>query len=247
MDLRLIEPKWPRHPRVRACVTTRAGGVSRGPYASLNLATHVGDDAVDVAENRGRLRSQLGLEREPGWLSQVHGIEVARLEDRPCAPVPTADAAWTDRAGLACAILTADCVPVLLADEEGTCVAAAHAGWRGLAAGVLENTVQALPVRPERISAWLGPGIGPAAFEVGPDVLEAFTAVDGGAASAFVPGRAGRFHCDLHALARRRLAAAGVERIAGDASQCTFRDADAYFSHRRDGACGRMATLVWLT
>lgn len=246
MSVRLIEPNWPRHPRVRACMTTREGGVSRGPYASLNLGTHVGDDAADVAENRRRLRRQLGLTHEPVWLAQVHGTEVIRLDRSGSTTPPIADAAWADRAGMACAILTADCVPILLADDDATCVAAAHAGWRGLAAGVLENTVRHLPSSPDRLSAWLGPAIGPRAYEVGVDVFDAFVAADPGAASAFVPGRQGHFLCDLHALARRRLATAGVTRVHDDAGQCTFGDARSYFSHRRDGTCGRMATLVWL-
>lgn len=227
-------------------MTTRDGGASVGAYASLNLATHVGDDPAVVQENRRRLRHRLNLEHEPGWMSQVHGVDVVRL-DRPDAhTTPTADAAWTDRPGLACAILTADCVPVLLADDDGSCVAAAHAGWRGLAAGVLENAVRQMPASPRRLSAWLGPGIGPDAFEVGQDVFDAFVGSDRQATAAFRPGREGRFLCDLHALARRRLEAAGVSRVDGDATHCTFRDAASFFSHRRDGACGRMATLVWL-
>lgn len=246
MPLRCIEPSWTRHPRVRACVTTRDGGASHGAYASLNLATHVGDQRDDVEENRRRLQRHLGLAHQPAWLEQVHGVDVVRIERADPGTVPRADASWTDRAGLACAILTADCVPILLADDEGGCVAAAHAGWRGLAAGVLENTVRHLPAAPDRLSAWLGPGIGPGAFEVGPEVFDAFVGPDPGAATAFVRGREDRFLCDLHFLARRRLLAAGVTRVDGDASQCTFGDAGSYFSHRRDGPCGRMATLVWL-
>lgn len=246
MGIRSIEPRWSRHSRVRACVTTRDGGVSEGAYASLNLATHVGDDLGDVLKNRQRLRRHLGLAHEPAWLTQVHGVDVFRLECSERVAPPIADAAWTDQPGLVCAILTADCVPVLVADDDGTCVAAAHAGWRGLAAGVLENTVRSLPAAPDRLSAWLGPGIGPAAFEVGRDVFDAFVALDPEAAPAFVPVRTGHYLCDLHALARRRLADAGVTRVDGDPGSCTFRDADAYFSHRRDRTCGRMATLVWL-
>ena len=241
----MIEPAWSRHPRVRACVTTRDGGVSGGAYASLNLATHVGDERADVLENRRRLRRELDLDHEPGWLTQVHGTDVVRLTDATSSD-GTADASWTDRPGLACAILTADCVPVLLADDEGTCVAAAHAGWRGLAAGVLENTLRQLPVSPRRLSAWLGPGIGATSFEVGRDVFDAFVGVDAEAACAFVPGREGHYLCDLHALARRRLAAVGVSRVEGDASLCTLRDAQTFFSHRRDRTCGRIATLAWL-
>lgn len=246
VDLRLIEPHWPRHPRIRACVTTRQGGVSRGAFSSLNLADHVGDDPADVAKNRHLLRMRLGLEHEPGWLAQVHGIDVVRLERADAGTVSRADAAWTDRPGLACAILTADCLPVLLADDDGTCVAAAHAGWRGLCAGVLERTVARLPVASRSLTAWLGPAIGAEAFEVGQEVVDAFAAIDSGATFAFREGRAGRYLGDLHLLARRRLAAAGVTRVYGDATQCTVRDADVYFSYRRDRTCGRMATLVWI-
>ena len=246
MDLRLIEPHWPRHPRIRACVTTRQGGVSRDAYSSLNLADHVGDDPADVAKNRQLLKTRLGLEHEPGWLMQVHGVDVVRLERTDTRTVPTADAAWTDRPGLACAILTADCLPVLLADDDGTCVAAAHAGWRGLSAGVLELTMARLPVPPPSLSAWLGPAIGPDAFEVGQDVVDAFVAHNPDATLAFRHGREGRYLCDLHLLARRRLADAGVARVYGDATHCTVRDVDAYFSYRRDRTCGRMAALVWI-
>lgn len=246
MGLRLIEPQWPRHPRIRACVTTRQGGFSRGAYSSLNLADHVGDDPVDVRQNRRLLRTHLGLECEPGWLTQVHGTDVVRLELAERVHVRTADAAWTDRRGLACAILTADCLPVLFADDQGICVAAAHAGWRGLAAGVLERAVEHLPAAPRALSAWLGPAIGADAFEVGQDVFETFVGVDPEAALAFRAGRKGRYLCDLHVLARRRLAAAGVTRVYGDATPCTVRDADTYFSYRRDRTCGRMATLVWI-
>jgi YfiH family protein len=246
MGIRSIEPRWPRHPRVRACVTMRDGGVGKGAYASLNLATHVGDQPGDVLENRLRLRRHLELAHEPAWLTQVHGVEVFRIERSGLDAPPIADAAWTDQSGVACAILTADCVPVLVAADDGTCVAAAHAGWRGLAAGVLENTVRSLPAAPDCLSAWLGPGIGPGAFEVGRDVFDAFVDPDPDAASAFMPARAGHYLCDLHALARRRLAAVGVTRIDGVADACTFRDAGSYFSHRRDRTCGRMATLIWL-
>lgn len=245
-DMRLITPSWTPHPRVRAVVTTRDGGVSSGAYASLNLAMHVGDEPGNVAQNRRRLRQRLGLLNEPVWLEQVHGTDVIHLERPDPDAVPKADAAWTDRTGLACAILTADCVPVLLADDAGTCVAAAHAGWRGLAAGVLENVVRHLPAAPASLSAWLGPGIGPSAYEVGPEVFDTFVASDPGAAAAFIPAREGHWLCNLHELARRRLATVDVNRVASETSQCTFRDAGSYFSHRRDRRCGRMATLVWL-
>lgn len=241
--LELIEPDWPRHPRVRAAVTTRAGGISRGPYASLNLAMHVGDDPRHVAANRERVRAALALPAEPAWLDQVHGTEVLRVGEGYVGA--RADASWTDQAATPLAILTADCLPVLLADDAGRCVAAAHAGWRGLAAGVLERTVQQLPAAPSALSAWLGPAIGPDAFEVGPEVREAFVQVDDTARDAFTPGLGDRLLCDLYCLARQRLRRAGVSRVYGG-GHCTHAERDRFYSFRRDGVCGRMATLVWL-
>lgn len=238
----LIEPDWPRHPRVRASFTTREGGVSSGAYASLNLAHHVGDAAADVMENRRRLRHALSLDSDPAWLDQVHGTQVAQVDvhaERRCA-----DASWTDQRGIACAIMSADCLPVLFADDEGRCVAAAHAGWRGLAAGVLEATVAALPAAPQALSAWLGPAIGPDAFEVGPEVRAAFLSHDAALSAAFRPGREGRWLCDLYALARARLAAVGVTRVHGG-DRCTVSEPREFFSYRREGVCGRMAALVW--
>jgi YfiH family protein len=226
---------------VNAVATTRAGGVSSGRYESLNLALHVGDDAEHVAENRHRLRAGLGLEEEPAWLSQVHGAKVARLDEG--AP-GTADASVTTARGRACAILTADCLPVLLCNRAGTRIGAAHAGWRGLADGVIEAAVAALGA-PDELLAWLGPAIGPDAFEVGGEVRERFVAHDPAAARAFRPNRRGRWQADLYALARLRLAAAGVTAVYGG-GWCTHADPGRFFSHRRDGQCGRMATLIWL-
>lgn len=242
--MRLIEPDWPRNARVRACITTREGGVSPAPYDSLNLAGHVGDDPTNVSENRRRLRAHLGLTREPVWLEQVHGIRVLHIGGMT-VPTP-ADAAWTDQPFTPCVIMSADCMPVLFADEDGSCVAAAHAGWRGLAAGVLEATISSLPVSPAKLTAWMGPAIGSAAFEVGPEVLDAFEKTMSTVGSAFVRQPSGRYRCDLYALARTRLAAVGVRRAHGGES-CTYSDASRFFSYRRDGACGRMATLVWLS
>lgn len=239
----LIEPDWPRHPRVRACFTTRHGGVSRAPYESFNLAHHVGDDLTAVAENRRRLCEAVGLNQEPAWLDQVHGTQVLRVGT---APGPAcADASWTVQAGTACAILSADCLPVLFADDAGTTVAAAHAGWRGLAAGVLESTVAALPAEPAALSVWLGPAIGPTAFEVGGEVRDAFLRHRPQLQSAFRPSGSSRYFCDLYEIARARLAAVGVTRVHGG-DRCTFSEPLAFFSYRRDGLCGRMAALVWL-
>jgi YfiH family protein len=207
------------------------------------LGDHVGDAAASVLENRRRLTAAAGLPAEPIWLEQVHGTHVADLDGLGGAG--PADAALTRRTGRVCAILTADCLPILLTADMGGLVAAAHAGWRGLAAGVIEATVRALMVPPERLMAWLGPAIGPQHFEVGAEVREALLQADAGGEAAFVPNARGRFMADLAALARRRLAALGVGRVYGG-GECTFTAADRYFSYRRDGVTGRQATLIWL-
>jgi polyphenol oxidase len=238
-----ITPEWPAPPTVRALSTLRGGGMSVIPYASLNLGDHVGDAPAAVAGNRRRLMAAAGLPAEPAWLSQVHGVRVADL-DAP-GPRGPADAALTRAAGRICAILTADCLPVLLAARSGAAVAAAHAGWRGLAAGVIEATVRALAVPPAELIAWLGPAIGPRHFEIGAEVREALLRGDPGAETSFEVNSRGRFMADLTALARRRLAALGVAGIYGGA-ECTYSQADRYFSHRREGQCGRQATLIWL-
>jgi YfiH family protein len=243
MTLELLRPRWPASPTVRAAITTRTGGVSTAPWDGLNLAGHVGDDPRDVAENRRRLRDALHLPAEPCWLEQVHGCEVVTAGDGPAAC--PADASVADQPGRVCAVLTADCLPVLFCDRAGRWVAAAHAGWRGLAAGVLERTVARAPVPPAEVMAWLGPAIGPAAFEVGTEVRTTFVAADAGATDCFAPSPAGRWLADLSALARRRLTAAGVGWIGGD-GECTYSDARRYYSYRRDGVTGRMASLVWL-
>lgn len=238
-----ITPDWPAPAWVKAVSTTRGGGVSAGVYASLNLGEHVGDAAGAVAENRRRLRESLGLRHEPRWLKQVHGTHVARLEGKAVAE--PADAVVTAVAGEACAIMTADCLPVLFCDMAGTQVAAAHAGWRGLAAGVLEAAVNAMDTEPGRILAWLGPAIGPRAYEVGEEVRRAFVERSAEAPRAFRPGRAeGKWWCDLYLLAEQRLRAAGVTRIHGGGF-CTYREPARFFSFRRDGECGRMATLIY--
>jgi YfiH family protein len=233
----------------------RTGGASAAPYASLNLGDHVGDAAAAVAENRRRLAADAGLPAEPVWLRQVHAVGVADLDAATVdaaaagdAPI-TADAAFTRCRGRVCAILTADCLPVLLAADSEDLVAAAHAGWRGLAGGIIEATVAAMTgagaVAPGRLLAWLGPAIGPRHFEVGGEVREALLAKDPAAESAFTPNARGRFMADLQQLARRRLAAAGVDRIYGG-EECTYADPTRYFSHRRDGVTGRQAALIWL-
>ena len=229
--------------------TLRSGGVSAAPYASLNLGGHVGDAPEAVAQNRRTLAAAAGLPSEPAWLAQIHGVEVVDLDavrhQGTSGLPPPADSAFTRRVGRVCAILTADCLPILLAADSGDLVAAAHAGWRGLAGGVIEATVRALGVEPARLMAWLGPAIGPQHFEVGPEVRDALLQGDLGAQEAFVPNARGRFMADLAALARRRLVSLGVDRIYGG-GHCTFSDGVRYFSHRRDGITGRQATLIWL-
>ena len=242
-DLPVLTPDWPAPARVRAAMTTRLGGVSTGPYASLNLGRNNGDDPMAVAENRRRLFTHLQLPSEPCWMRQVHGAQVVQMPE--AANEPSADASFTTRAGVVCLVQAADCLPVLLCDDRGRLVAASHAGWRGMAAGVLENTVRALPVPPQSLMAWLGPAIGPAAFEVGAEVREAFVTSDVGAATAFRAGEGGKYFADLFVLARRRLAAAGLTRVYGG-GVCTVSDPVRFFSHRRDRISGRMAALIWL-
>ncbi len=238
-----VSPDWPAPSNVRAAATFRTGGVSPRPFDELNLASHVGDSAEAVAENRRILRAALRLPGEPAWLDQAHTDSVveAGSDSRP----PRADASVARKAGVVCAVMTADCLPVLFCSREGDRVAAAHAGWRGLAAGILDNTVGALGVPGQDLIAWLGPAISQPAFEVGDEVRIAFLAKDAGAAAAFAPNSRGRWQCDLYELARRNLAALGVHRIYGG-NYCTYTDEHRFFSYRRDGQCGRMATLIWL-
>ncbi|WP_343595828.1 peptidoglycan editing factor PgeF [Pseudomonas sp.] len=236
----LLFPDWPAPASVRACVTSREGGVSLSPYDSFNLGDHVGDDPVAVAENRRRLSDTFAI--QPAWLKQVHGLVVA---DADPAVVAEADASWTDQPGVACTVMTADCLPALFCDRAGTRVAAAHAGWRGLAGGVLEATLDRLALAPEEVLVWLGPAIGPKAFEVGLEVRDAFTAVHPEAARAFVDGeRPGKLMADIYELARIRLAARGVTAVYGG-GYCTVSD-DRFFSYRRTPQGGRFASLVWL-
>ncbi len=236
-----IVPDWPAPARVRALVTTRRGGVSTGPYASLNLGGHVGDVVASVVQNRTILRAS--LPSEPVWLKQVHSVAVAEAD--AAAGVPEADAAVARRAGTVCAVLTADCLPLLLCDRHGAVVGAAHAGWRGLADGVIEATVAAMAVPTADLLAWLGPAIGPQSFEVGDEVRAGFTARHPAAAAAFVPHGSVKWLADIYALARLRLAALGVEHVYGG-GLCTYRDSECFYSYRRDGVTGRMASLVWL-
>ncbi|MEZ5449947.1 MAG: peptidoglycan editing factor PgeF [Thiolinea sp.] len=241
-----LVPDWSAPTQVQAITTTRHGGGSRPPFASLNLGDHVGDDGLQVARNRQRVNEVLRLPTEPLWLEQVHGTEVAAMNVADC--YPKADAAVALRPRQVCVVMTADCLPVLFCDRQGSKVAAAHAGWRGLCNGVLEQTVARLGGEAAELLAWLGPAIGPAAFEVGEEVRTAFMAHDPAAAEAFVPGQArGKWLADIYQLARQRLQACGIPAAAitgGD--YCTYSDAQRFFSYRRDGQTGRMGSLIWL-
>lgn len=242
----LLSPQWPAPANVRSACSTRAGGVSAAPYDTLNLGDHVGDRAEAVAENRRRFQEALGA--RPVFLKQVHGTGVLRL-DAATPHGAEADACWTSERGLACTMMVADCLPVLLADRAGTRVGAAHCGWRGLAEGVLEALHARMEIAPADTLAWLGPCIGPDAFEVGPEVREAFVAHDAGAAQCFRPHGQGKFLADLPALARRRLAALGITQAHGNDGTpewCTVGDASRFFSHRRDRVSGRFAAAIWL-
>jgi len=241
-----IVPDWPTAPQVRAVCTTRHGGVSRGPYISMNPALHVGDDPAAVLANRKVLQQVLQLPAEPRWLEQVHGTTVLdAAEPVRAGEVPVADAAWCSQPGVVCAVLTADCLPVLLCDVTGRYVAALHAGWRGLAAGVIEQTIDAMQQPGETLLAWLGPAIGPVAYQVGDEVRDAFLGHDKEAEAAFQSGPDGSWTADLYRLARQRLAERGVTAIYGG-YECSFTDAERFFSYRREGVTGRMATLIWL-
>ncbi|MCL2896034.1 purine nucleoside phosphorylase YfiH [Brenneria tiliae] len=239
----LIYPDWPMPENIRACSTTRYGGISVPPYDALNLGGHVGDDSETVRVNRQMLVDEAGLPSMPHWLEQVHGTDVIRIGNT--APLSVrGDAAYTDGKDRVCAVMTADCLPVLFCSAAGDEVAAAHAGWRGLCAGVLEKTLSCFRAQPSRIMAWLGPAIGPDAFEVGPEVREAFIRHDAVAESAF-RANGDKFLADIYQLARLRLRAAGVTQIFGG-NHCTVSDRQKFFSYRRDGVTGRMASLIWL-
>lgn len=250
--LPLIKADWPAPPHVHAVVSTRAGGVSAAPWDSLNLGTHVTDDAASVQENRARLLTALQAIApcsEPQWLNQVHGVVVAAAEKhaaRRCDYVPDADATFTSEKGLPCVVMTADCLPVFFTDKAGSQVAVAHAGWRGLCDGVLEATLAKFPDKSE-VLAWMGPAIGPEKFEVGDEVRTAFMAQQAEAENCFRPGAAaGKWLADIYALARLRLSAAGVQAVYGGGF-CTVTDTARFFSYRRDGKTGRMASVIWIS
>ena len=236
-----ITPDWPAPANVKALQTTRQGGVSTAPYDSLNLGEHVGDEPLNVARNRVFLNHL--LPSEPVWLEQVHGTVVANADMASC--LPTADACIARQRNSVCVVMTADCLPVLLCDKQGSVVGAAHAGWKSLASGVIEATVQAMNAPPQNLLVWLGPAISQDAFEVGGEVRAAFVAAHPQAASAFVAGQFGKWFADIYALARIRLNALGITQIYGG-NHCTYSESDKFFSYRRDGVTGRMGTFIWL-
>jgi len=236
-----ISPDWPAPKRVKACVTTRSGGHSLGAFASFNLGDRVGDLLKAVRANREQLAQALNC--KPAFLHQVHGCQIVAANPDDC---PQADASWTQTPNIACTVLTADCLPVLFCDTSASCVAAAHAGWRGLAAGILEQTVLTLAVPANELLVWLGPCIGQAAFEVGEEVRAAFIDKQPEAAVAFIRAKqSGKYLADLYQLARLRLAACGVTAVYGGGF-CTYSDTARFYSYRRENPTGRMASLIWL-
>ncbi len=238
-----IIPNWLAPSGVKAYTTTRQGGASVGPYTSLNLADHVDDDLQTVLANRQTLRQALNLPNEPCWLKQVHSINVVSSHSTTNC---SADAVYTNQINQVCAVMTADCLPVLFCNRQATWVAAAHAGWRGLANGILENTIQAANIPPGDILAWLGPAIGPTAFEVGNDVRDAFIQTLPQAGEAFKSSKNGHWLANLYLLAKQRLQKQGVMEISGG-DFCTYTDEQRFYSYRRDKVTGRMASLIWLS
>ena len=236
-----IIPDWPAPRHVRTLQTTRKGGFSLTPYASLNLGDHVGDNPLTVERNR--MLMQPLLPSEPVWLKQVHGTVVVDAGHTSCWP--QADACITSKPGAVCVIMTADCLPVLLCNELGTVVGAAHAGWRGLCDGVIEQTVHSMNVPQQTLMAWMGPAIGPVVFEVGEEVRAAFVASQPEASNAFVPVMNGKWLADIYLLARQRLSTLGINRVYGG-DLCTYSDNKRFFSYRREGTTGRMGTFIWI-
>ena len=231
-----LSPNWPAPTHIRAYTTTRQAG---------NLADHVGDNPEDVQTNRDLLIKTLALPSEPVWLEQVHGIKTLCLDNHPQKQF-TADASYTTKPGIVCAVLTADCLPILVCDRAGTMVAAIHAGWRGLAIGIIEHAIAQLPCPPDQLVAWVGPGIGPTAFEVGPEVRTEFLEKDHHLSSAFTPGTKPETYLgNLYQIAKQCLNNAGVRSIYSKQC-CTFSDTKRFFSYRRDGKTGRMASLIWM-
>jgi YfiH family protein len=240
--IELLQPEWPAPAGVKALITTRQGGCSAAPFDSLNLAEHVGDDAASVARNRAQLAHECELPNSPFWLNQVHGSSV--VSPQSARPGCQADAVYTDQLNSVCAVLTADCLPLLITDRQGSEVCAVHAGWRGLAAGVIENALQRFHSPAEQLLVWLGPAIGPAVFEVGDEVRNCFIHDRQEADQCFTATRPGHWLADIYGLARIRLKGAGVGFVTGG-EYCTLTQERLFFSYRRDGVTGRMAALIW--
>jgi len=244
-ELAVIEADWAAPPSIQALTTTRTGGSSKAPFDTLNIGDHVDDDPRDVARNRKYVKKELKLPSKPIWLNQVHGARVAEVAKDTSGTIPTADAAVTRDRGCVLAVMTADCLPVILCSPEHSVVAAVHGGWRSLAADILQNTVTAMDCPPSSIHAWLGPAIGPDKFAVGDDVFNAFVAKDWQMADCFKTTDQQKFMADLYAIARRSLSTLGVEYISGG-SHCTYTESDTFYSYRREAKTGRMVTLTWM-
>jgi len=242
-EIEIIRPDWPASGNIHAFCSTRKSGVSRGEFSGLNLALHVEDNPQYVALNRQQLKQQLHLPAEPLWLNQVHGTQVINAS-ATAESTPDADASYATISNQVCVVMTADCLPVLICNRKSNKVAAAHAGWRGLADGVIEKTIESLNEKPEELLVWLGPAIGPDAFEVGEDVYHAFVADLPQAEIAFKANRPGHYLADIYQLARLRLNRLGVNAIYGG-EYCTCSDVDHFYSYRRDGKTGRQASLIW--
>ena len=241
---RYLIPDWPVATQVKACVTLRTGGYSKPPYTSFNLGFRSGDDQNAVVANRQLLSKDWSWSQAPQWLEQVHGVDVVTAQSDGIER--KGDAVWTDQVGLPCAVLTADCLPVIFTNPSGTKVAAAHAGWKGLVAGVLEQTIESMGEPADELIVWMGPAISQSCFEVGPEVREQFVAIDAEASRAFKSGNSDRWYGDLYQLARLRLAKAGVKAVSGG-DFCTFSESERWFSYRREGAqSGRLATIIWI-
>jgi YfiH family protein len=238
-----IIPNWPAPANVKALTTTREGGVSQVPYNTFNLATHVGDDADAVKNNRQILIEELNLPSEPIWLNQVHST--IAINAATVSNTPTADASFTNRRNVVCAVLTADCLPILICDKAGTMVAAIHAGWRGLANGIIEATINKFSVKHEDLLVWLGPAIGPNMYEVGADVVKEFTKHDPAAIDAFIILSATKWLVNLYQLASMRLKKLGITHIYGG-DHCTYTEQNLFYSFRRSNKTGRMASLIWM-
>ena len=243
MTVNWLQADWPAPDFIKAGTTLRQGGVSSGAYSSLNLATHVGDELAAVEKNRAILTQSLNIPNVPQWLEQIHSIEAILLPNEKA--ILKADAAYTLEKNIICAVMTADCLPLLITNKQGSCVAAVHAGWRGLCDGIIEATIKKLAVEPESLLVWLGPAIGADVYEVGEEVYAAFTKAEVEAKQAFTSVSEGHWLCDIYQLAKLRLNKMGVKHIYGG-GRCTLSEEEHFFSYRRDDVTGRMASIIWI-